>query len=106
MELPNVTGMALFADGGFLASKPYAAGGSYINRMSDYCRHCKYKVREKNGPEARPFNYLFWNFLIRNRDKLRSFQRISMLNRNIDAMSDAKRSAIHADAHKFLNEIQ
>ena len=49
VELPNVSGMVLFADGGYLASKPYAAGGAYINRMSNYCQNCRYKVAEKNG---------------------------------------------------------
>ena len=52
VELPNVSGMILFADGGYLASKPYAAGGSYINKMSDYCKKCDYKVTEKSGDEA------------------------------------------------------
>ena len=47
VELPNVSGMVLFADGGYLASKPYAAGGAYINRMSNYCQNCRYRVAEK-----------------------------------------------------------
>ena len=58
VEMPNVTGMVLFADGGIVASKPYAAGGAYIDRMSDYCKSCAYKVKQKNGPDACPFNYL------------------------------------------------
>jgi deoxyribodipyrimidine photolyase-related protein len=62
VELPNVSGMILFADGGYLASKPYAAGGSYINKMSDYCKNCSYSVTKKNGLNACPFNYLYWNF--------------------------------------------
>ena len=70
VELPNVSGMVLFADGGLLASKPYAAGGAYIDRMSDYCSSCRYKVKLKNGPDACPFNYLYWNFLNNQRKKL------------------------------------
>ena len=62
VELPNVSGMILFADGGYLASKPYAAGGSYINKMSDYCKHCHYKVTKKNDADACPFNYLYGTF--------------------------------------------
>ena len=64
VELPNVTGMILFADDGLLASKPYAASGAYINRMPDYCKSCRYKVSKKNGPDACPFNYLYWYLLI------------------------------------------
>jgi len=75
VELPNVTGMILFADGGVLGSKPYAASGSYINKMSDYCKGCSYSPTVKNGPKACPFNYLYWDFLIRNEDKLRGNHR-------------------------------
>ena len=64
VELPNTHGMALFADGGLLASKPYAASGAYIDRMSDYCRGCAYDVRKKTGPGACPFNLLYWRFMI------------------------------------------
>ena len=70
VELPNVTGMILFADGGVLDSKPYAASGAYINKMSNYCKNCRYRVSKKNGPDACPFNYLYWDFLIRNHDKV------------------------------------
>ena len=62
VELPNVSGMILFADGGYLGSKPYAAGGNYIHKMSNYCQNCTYKVTQKNGEQACPFNYLYWNF--------------------------------------------
>ena len=62
--------MALFADGGILASKPYAASGAYINKMSDYCRSCKYDPTDAVGDEACPFSFLYWDFLIRNRDRL------------------------------------
>jgi len=70
VELPNTLGMALFGDGGILASKPYAASGNYVNKMSDYCRGCHYNVKQKEGKEACPFNYLYWDFLARNADKL------------------------------------
>ena len=63
VELPNVSGMALFADGGVLGSKPYAASGAYINKMSNYCKSCHYKVKEKLGEQACP-NYLYWDFLL------------------------------------------
>lgn len=106
VELPNVSGMVLFADGGYLASKPYAAGGSYINKMSDYYKHCSYKVSKKNGPDACPFNYLYWDFLDRNREKLRSNHRISMMYKTFDRMNDEKKNAIRDDSLRFLNCIE
>ena len=103
--LPNVSGMALFADGGFLASKPYAAGGAYINRMSDYCKGCRYKVAEKAGQDACPFNYLYWNFLARNRQKIGGNPRLGMIYRTYDRMSAEKQASFTIDADRFLNEL-
>ena len=102
VELPNVSGMVLFADGGYLASKPYAAGGAYINRMSNYCRECHYKVSQKNGAAACPFNYLYWDFLIRNRAKLQDNARLGMMYRSLDRMDAEKIAAIRHDADQFL----
>ncbi len=105
VELPNVSGMVLFADGGYLASKPYAAGGAYINRMSNYCQNCRYKVAEKTGSDACPFNYLYWNFLIRNRNKLGNNARLGMIYRSLDRMSEDKQQTIMDDAGQFLNDL-
>ncbi|MGA1185773.1 MAG: cryptochrome/photolyase family protein [Candidatus Puniceispirillaceae bacterium] len=105
VELPNVSGMVLFADGGYLASKPYAAGGAYINRMSNYCRDCHYKVSQKNGAAACPFNYLYWDFLIRNRDKLKDNARLGMMYRSLDRMDETKIAAIRDDADQFLASL-
>ena len=101
VELPNVSGMVLFADGGYLASKPYAAGGSYINKMSNYCKNCHYNVNQKNGVDACPFNYLYWGFLQRNRDTLQSNHRMGMAYRTWDRMSDEKKAAVKADCDRF-----
>jgi deoxyribodipyrimidine photolyase-related protein len=106
VELTNVSGMILFADGGYLASKPYAASGSYINKMSDYCKNCSYKVNKKNGPDACPFNYLYWDFLARNREKLKSNHRLGMIYKNYDRMDIEKQKAIHDDSHKFFRNIE
>ncbi|NQZ14805.1 MAG: cryptochrome/photolyase family protein [Alphaproteobacteria bacterium] len=105
VELPNVTGMILFADGGVLGSKPYAASGAYINKMSDYCKRCRYKVSKKNGPDACPFNYLYWDFLIRNEDKLRSNHRLTMIYRTLERMSEEKVEAIKNDSKRFFKTL-
>ena len=105
VELPNVSGMTLFADGGFLASKPYAAGGNYINKMSNYCKNCIYKINLKNGLKACPFNYLFWDFLIRNRKMLNYNHRIRLLYKSYDRMSSDKKLAIELDSKQFLQSL-
>ena len=105
VELPNVSGMALYADGGILASKPYASGGAYIERMSNYCRSCHYKVKQKNGEQACPFNYLYWDFLIRHQDRLSGNARMGMMYRTLAKMSDEKRAAILTDSQRFLSEL-
>ncbi|AWN46944.1 cryptochrome/photolyase family protein [Methylobacterium terrae] len=105
VELPNVHGMALWADGGLLGSKPYAASGAYIDRMSDYCGTCAYDVRKKAGPKACPFNYLYWNFLIANEDRLAGNPRMAMPYRTLARMSAARRDEIAADAARFLDAL-
>ena len=105
VELPNVSGMALYADGGVLASKPYASGGAYIERMSNYCRSCHYKVKQKNGEQACPFNYLYWDFLTRHQDRLSGNARMGMMYRTLAKMSDEKRAAILTDSQRFLSEL-
>jgi len=98
-EMPNTRGMALFADGGIVGTKPYAAGGNYINKMSDYCKSCHYRVREKTGDRACPFNSLYWRFMNKHREELSSNQRLGMLFGSWDRQSDEQKSAVlnHAD---------
>jgi deoxyribodipyrimidine photolyase-related protein len=105
VEMPNVVGMILFADGGFLASKPYAASGAYIDRMSDYCASCAYDVKKRTGPGACPFNYLYWDFLARHRRRLETNHRMRMILRNLDRMDDAHRRAIADSAAAFLDGL-
>jgi len=105
VELPNVHGMALFADGGVMASKPYAASGSYIDRMSDYCSDCTYSPKEKLGAKACPFNYLYWDFLARNRPVLSNNQRLAMPYRSLAVMSFEKREQIASEAKQFLDGL-
>jgi len=105
VEMPNVTGMILYADDGVFASKPYAASGSYINKMSDYCKNCTYKVSKKNGPEACPFNYLYWDFMIRNKDRLKGNPRLNMPYKSLERMSEEKVEAVKEDARRFLKSL-
>jgi deoxyribodipyrimidine photolyase-related protein len=106
VELPNVHGMVLFADGGVLASKPYAASGAYINKMSNYCAGCSYKVTAKNGPKACPFNYLYWDFIDRNADRLRGNPRMGFVFKTLDRMGADKRQAVHTDAQRFFRALE
>ena len=106
VELPNVMGMILFADGGLLGSKPYAASGAYINKMSNYCGSCKYKPTVKNGPTACPFNYLYWDFIARNDVKLRGNPRMGFMFKSLDRMSDEKRQAIQDDSRRFFKAVE
>lgn len=105
VELPNVSGMVLFADGGLLASKPYIASGSYINKMSDYCKGCEYKVSKKQRTDACPFNYLYWDFLIRHKDKLQENPRLGMPYRTLSKMDDKKVRLIQSDAANFFSRL-
>jgi deoxyribodipyrimidine photolyase-related protein len=102
VELPNTHGMALYADDGLLASKPYAASGAYIDKMSDYCAGCRYDPKGKSGADACPFNYLYWNFLIQNRFALSANPRLAMPYRTLDAMGAARIREIEADSRTFL----
>ncbi len=105
VELPNTHGMALFADGGVMASKPYAASGAYIDRMSDYCAGCRFKPDVKLGPKACPFNYLYWDFLIRNEAKLKGNPRMAMPYRTLAKMDAERKADIVRHAEKFLDAL-
>ena len=102
VELPNVHGMVMFADGGLLASKPYAASGAYIDRMSDYCETCAYDVKAKSGAKSCPFNRLYWNFMIENESKLARNPRMAMPYKTLSRMSEERRAEIQKEAQDFL----
>jgi deoxyribodipyrimidine photolyase-related protein len=106
VELPNTHGMALYADGGLLGAKPYAASGAYINRMSDYCSDCTYSPKLKSGPKACPFNYLYWYFMISNREKLEANPRMALPYRTLGRMTKERRAQIVQQSEEFLAQLQ
>jgi deoxyribodipyrimidine photolyase-related protein len=106
VELPNVIAMSQHADGGRLATKPYAGGGAYIDRMSDHCGKCRYDVKQKTGPDACPFNALYWDFLARHERRFRRNRRMTNMYATWDRMAEAQRQAYRASAAAFLEGLQ
>lgn len=102
VELPNTVGMSQFADGGLLASKPYAASGAYIDRMSDYCRTCTYDVKAKAGPRACPFNLLYWHFVARHRERLARNPRMAQAVRTWERFAPDRQDQLRRDSERFL----
>jgi deoxyribodipyrimidine photolyase-related protein len=103
VEMPNTRGMALFADGGIVGSKPYAASGAYINRMSDYCKACAYDVKDAVGKNACPFNYLYWDFFARNAKLIANNPRLGMPLRTLAGMDEGRVAQMRKNAVSFLN---
>jgi deoxyribodipyrimidine photolyase-related protein len=106
VELPNTLGMSQFADGGLLGSKPYAASGNYINKMSDYCTSCHYDVKQRVGPKACPFNALYWDFLDRNAGTLAKNPRMSQIYATWRKMADKDKAEVRKSAAAFLNTLK
>ncbi|WP_340586627.1 cryptochrome/photolyase family protein [Erythrobacter alti] len=106
VELPNVAAMILYADGGKLASKPYAASGNYINKMSDYCKECTYSPSIKTCEGACPFNPLYWHFMHRHRDRLESNPRIGRIYSTWDRMGEQKQAEYLDSAQEVLDTLE
>ena len=106
VEMPNTRGMSQYADGGLVASKPYVSSGNYIKKMGDHCRGCEYDVKQRVGPDACPFNFLYWHFMDRHRNRLAGNPRIGMAYRNWDRMDVEKRDTILKQADAFLLELK
>jgi len=105
VEMPNTLGMALFGDGGVVASKPYAASGKYIHRMSNYCEKCQYDPDEMTGEKACPFNALYWDFLVRHEDIFRGNQRMPYVFSTWDKFAPEKQQAIRNQAAYTLKRM-
>jgi deoxyribodipyrimidine photolyase-related protein len=98
---PNVAGMALWADGGKMMSKPYAASGRYIDRMSDHCRDCRYSLDDRTRENACPFTVLYWDFLDRNRELLSKNRRMWMPMKNLDRIDPDELESIRDRASRI-----
>ncbi len=105
VELPNTLGMSQFGDGGLLGSKPYAASGNYINKMSDHCKHCRFDVKKKTGDGACPFNALYWDFLARNEATLAGNPRMAQMYRTWQKFTPDTQSAYRQSAAAFLAKL-
>ncbi|OYX77720.1 MAG: cryptochrome/photolyase family protein [Sphingomonadales bacterium 32-65-25] len=102
VEAPNVIGMSQFADGGLMATKPYAAGGAYVNRMSNHCKTCRYDVKQRTGPTACPLNSLYWDFLARHEDTLKNNQRLWRMYDGWRRFAPDEQARIREQAAGFL----
>lgn len=101
VELPNTLGMSQYADGGLMASKPYAASGQYINKMSNYCKHCQYKPAQATGNKACPITTLFWDFLQRHQTTLSSNPRMGFMLKHLQKKSPETLEHIRQQAAAF-----
>lgn len=105
VTLPNVVGMATWGDGGVMASKPYVSSGAYIKRMSNYCGSCRYDVGKRTGDDACPFNYLYWDFMARHRERFENHPRMAMMIRNLDRIDAGELVQIRRAAQTFRDAI-
>jgi deoxyribodipyrimidine photolyase-related protein len=102
---PNVIGMSQYADGGVVATKPYAASGKYIDRMSNYCRDCRYSVSERSGDDACPFNTLYWDFLLRHRRRFEKNQRMALVVGHLRRLPPDESRAVRRRADRLRNDF-
>ncbi|WP_028454414.1 cryptochrome/photolyase family protein [Chitinilyticum litopenaei] len=105
VELPNTLGMSQFADGGLLASKPYAGSAAYISRMGDYCQGCHYRSKQRTGERACPFNSLYWDFFARHAERLQGNPRLGPVYRNLARFTPEELAALRAQAASYLQRL-
>jgi deoxyribodipyrimidine photolyase-related protein len=97
--------MSQFADDGIIASKPYISSGNYIHKMSNHCGTCAYRVQDKTGKDACPFNLLYWHFLDRHRDRFSGNPRMGNMYRVWDRMDEERRETVLKEADAFLQKM-
>ncbi len=105
VEITNTRGMSQFADGGIVATKPYISSANYINKMSNYCKDCSYKISKKTEDDACPFNSLYWNFLDEKKEFFKDNHRMSMMMSLLNKIPESKLKAIKARANTIINNV-
>ena len=105
VSLPNVLGMSQYGDGGIVGTKPYAASGNYIDRMSDHCAGCRYDPGKATGEDACPFTTLYWDFLSRHRNRLKGNRRMGFQLKNLDRKDDGERRMIRRQADALKDDM-
>ena len=105
VELPNTLGMSQFADGGLMASKPYAASGKYLQRMGNHCKGCCYDPAQATGDKACPYTTLYWDFLLRHETALAKNPRMVMQVKNLKRLDEARRQAITEQAAAHVEQV-
>ena len=101
----NVIGMGQFADGGILASKPYASSANYVNKMSNYCTNCGYNKGDRHGEDACPFNTFYWDFLDRHQEKLRTQGRMNLILKSLDRMDATELQKVRLQAAQWRKRL-
>ncbi len=105
VTLPNTLGMVMHADGGVVGTKPYAASGRYIERMSNHCAACPYDPGRRHGEGACPFTVFYWDFLLRHESRFEGNRRMVMMYKHVERMSSEEKSAIRASASRLRREL-
>ena len=103
VEITNTRGMSQFADGGLVATKPYVSSGNYINKMSNYCKDCHYKVSNKTEDDACPFNSLYWNFLDDKKEFFKDNHRMNMMLSLLEKKTTYELNALKERAAKIID---
>ncbi len=98
----NVIGMSLYADGGYMATKPYAATSNYIRKMSNYCKGCRFDPDQKTGTDACPFNYLYWRFIDEHAEQFGRNPRMRTITKARLARPEPSKEEVRISARAFL----
>jgi deoxyribodipyrimidine photolyase-related protein len=106
VEITNTRGMSQFADGGWIATKPYVSSANYINKMGDYCQNCSYNEKTKTDSDSCPFNALYWDFFDRHRNKLSNNFRLGMVYRTYEKMKDSHKEQLRERAQYILQNLE